>query len=70
MDTHTRVWAADDRCLPHPDGPVNGCRFVARRRDGSPIADGVLVPLDTYHRRAIARGDLATTDPAAPAPQE
>jgi hypothetical protein len=65
MDTtHVRVWAVEGRSLPHAGGPVNGARFVARRRDDSPIAAGVLVPRDSYHARAIARGDLTTTAPA------
>jgi len=33
-------------------------RYVGREPDGSPTAEGVLVPEDSYHVRAIRRGEL------------
>jgi hypothetical protein len=33
-------------------------RYVGRDKKGAVIAEGVDVPADSYHRRAIARGDL------------
>lgn len=67
---YVRVWAAGDARFPHPRGSVNGCRFVARDRAGEPIPEGAQVPLDSDHRRAIARGDLSTIDPRGRAASE
>ena len=67
---HVRVWAVEGHSLPLANGPVNGARFVARDRKGDPIAEGVVVALDSYHRRAIERGGLTTTDPRGKAASE
>lgn len=50
-----RVRAIGDALLPKPGFPG---RFVARNPDRSIIAEGVDVPDDSYHRRAIRRGEL------------
>lgn len=69
MSTTVRVWAVGEARLPTPGMPG---RFVARApKSHEPISEGVDVPDDSYHRRAIARGELATAAPAAvkvPAP--
>ncbi len=51
-----RVRAVGDAKLPVPG--VNAARYVGRNRDGSVIAEGVSVPDDSYHRRAVERGDI------------
>jgi len=57
MSSTIRVRATGDARLPVPGMPG---RFVARAtKTHEPIAEGVDVPDDSYHRRAIARGDLA-----------
>jgi hypothetical protein len=55
------VRAVAGRKLPavDPQGrPLPG-RFVAHDKKGAPLAGPVAVPADTYHRRAVERGDLA-----------
>lgn len=57
MSSTIRVRAVGDARLPVPGMPG---RFVARApKTHEPIAEGVDVPDDSYHRRAIARGELA-----------
>lgn len=57
MSSSIRVRAVGDARLPVPGMPG---RFVARApKTHEPIAEGVDVPDDSYHRRAIARGELA-----------
>jgi len=51
-----RVRAVGDAKLPVPG--VTAARYVGRNRDGSVIAEGVVVPADSYYTRAVARGDL------------
>lgn len=55
MSSTIRVRAVGDAKLPVPGMPG---RFVARDKKGDPIQDGAEVPDDSYHRRAIARGDI------------
>lgn len=50
------VRAVGDGRLPVPG--ATGPRYVGRNRDGSVIFEGVNVPDDSYHRRAISRGEL------------
>lgn len=57
MSSTIRVRAVGDARLPVPGMPG---RVVARApKTHEPIAEGVDVPDDSYHRRAIARGELA-----------
>lgn len=45
--------------------PVPGFagRFVGReKKSGAIIAEGVLVPADSYYLRALARGDIALAE--------
>lgn len=61
MPQPLRVQAVEGRKLPAVDAqgrPLPG-RFVARKKNGEPLAEGANVPDDNYHRRAIERGDLA-----------
>jgi hypothetical protein len=51
-----RVRAVGDAKLPVPG--VLAARYVGRNRDGSVIGEGVVVPADSYHKRAVERGDL------------
>ena len=68
-----RVRAVEGRLLPAIDAsgmPLVG-RYVARTRKGAPIPEGVLVPQDSHHLRAVRNGDLERmpddwTPPAAP----
>lgn len=63
MTATIHVFASGDAMLPVPGMPG---RFVARAaKTHAPIAGGVDVPDDSYHRRAIARGDLSTVAPKA-----
>ncbi len=60
MPEPLKVRAVDGRKLPaiDPQGrPLPG-RFVAHDKKGRPLGEAVLVPADSYHRRAIERGDL------------
>lgn len=60
MSSTIRVFAVGDARLPVP-GQVG--RYVARHpKTHEPMRDGALVPDDSYHRRAIARGELSLTD--------
>jgi len=55
-----RVRAIEGRLLPAIDGngaPLVG-RYVARTRKGAPIPEGVEVPQDSHHLRAVRNGDL------------
>lgn len=62
-----RVRAVGDAKLPVPGMTP---RFVGRAKDGSVIVEGVNVPDDSYHRRAVARGDLeVVADAPAVAPR-
>lgn len=56
-----RVRAVGDAKLPVPGSAT--ARYVGRDKKGAPIAEGVLVPDDSYHRRAIARGELEEVAP-------
>lgn len=57
MSNTIRVRAVGDARLPVPGMPG---RFVGRApKTHEPIAEGVEVPDDSYHRRALARGDIA-----------
>lgn len=51
-----RVRAVGDAKLPVPGSAT--ARYVGRDRSGAVIAEGVTVPDDSYHRRAIVRGEL------------
>lgn len=63
MSTTIRVWAVGEARLPIPGMPG---RFVARApKTHAPIPEGADVPDDSYHRRAIARGDITLTPPPA-----
>lgn len=65
MSNTIRVWAVGEARLPIPGMPG---RFVARAtKTHEPLAEGADVPDDSYHRRAIARGGITLTPPAAPA---
>jgi hypothetical protein len=55
MSNTIRVRAIDAARLPVPG---IGGRFVGRTNKGAVIPEGVDVPDDTYHRRAIKRGEL------------
>ena len=55
MSNTIRVRATDAARLPVPG---TGGRFVGRTNKGAVIPEGVDVPDDTYHRRAIKRGEL------------
>ncbi len=55
MSNTIRVRATDAARLPVPG---IGGRFVGRTNKGAVIPEGVDVPDDTYHRRAIKRGEL------------
>lgn len=55
MSNTIRVRTADAARLPVPG---IGGRFVGRTTKGAVIPEGVDVPDDTYHRRAIKRGEL------------
>ncbi len=55
-----RVRAVGDAKLPVPG--VLAARYVGRNRDGSVIDEGVVVPADSYHTRAVERGDLALVE--------
>lgn len=57
MQQTIRARAVGDAKLPVPGS--TSPRYVGRSRDGAIIVEGVTVPDDSYHRRAIARGDLA-----------
>lgn len=64
MSTTIRVWAVGEARLPIPGMPG---RFVARApKSHAPLAEGADVPDDSYHRRALARGEITTTPPRAP----
>lgn len=66
MSDTIRVWAVGEARLPIPGMPG---RFVARApKSNEPLADGVEVPDDSYHRRAISRGELALAAPVKEAP--
>ena len=69
MSDTIHVWAVGEARLPIPGMPG---RFVARApKTYEPLADGADVPDDSYHRRAIARGELTLDAPRAlrvPAP--
>jgi hypothetical protein len=55
MNSPLRVRARGDARLPVPG---YAGRYVGRAADGSVIPEGVDVPDDSYHQRAIARGDI------------
>lgn len=66
MSSTIRVRAVGDARLPVPGMPG---RFVGRApKTHEPLADGVEVPDDSYHRRAIARGEIAVIVKGASAP--
>ena len=69
MPSTIRVWAVVEARLPIPGMPG---RFVARApKSHAPLAEGADVPDDGYHQRALARGEITATAPAAvkvPAP--
>lgn len=50
-----RVRARGDARLPVPGFAG---RYVGRDASGAAIPEGVVVPDDSYHRRALARGEL------------
>lgn len=56
MSQTIRVRAVGDAKLPVPG--ATSPRYVGRARDGSIIAEGVTVPADSYHMRALRRGEL------------
>lgn len=57
MSNTIRVRAVGDARLPVPGAPG---RFVGRdRKTFEPVEGGVEVPDDSYHRRALKRGDIA-----------
>lgn len=63
MSDTLRVFAVGEARLPAIGMPG---RFVARApKTHEPLADGALVPDDSYHRRALARGEITTTPPPA-----
>lgn len=75
MQTLT-VRAVDGAMVPELDGSgrMRPGRYVGRDRKGAVLDEPVTVPADSYHRRAVARGELvevrpAETTPAAPAPE-
>ena len=51
-----RVRAVGDAKLPVPG--ASSPRYVGRARDGEIIPEGVIVPADSYHLRALRRGEL------------
>ncbi len=51
-----RVRAVRDAKLPMPNSAT--ARFVGRDKRGEIIPAGVDVPDDSYHRRALSRGDI------------
>ena len=51
-----RVRAVGDAKLPVPGSAT--ARYVGRDKSGAVIADGVNVPADSYHLRALRRGDI------------
>ena len=69
MSDTIRVYAVGEARLPLVGMPG---RFVARApKTFEPLAEGAEVPDDSYHRRAIARGDISLAPPRAakvPAP--
>ncbi len=66
MSSTIRVRAVGDARLPVPG---MGGRFVGRdRKPHEIIAEGVEVPDDSYHRRAIARGALTLVVKGASVP--
>lgn len=66
MSSTIRVRAVGDARLPVPG---MGGRFVGRdRKTHEIIAEGVEVPDDSYHRRAIAQGALTLVVKGASAP--
>jgi len=60
MTTTMKVRAVEGRKLPAVDGdgaPILG-RFVGYSRRGEIVPEGVDVPDDAHHRRAVKAGDL------------
>jgi hypothetical protein len=51
-----RVRAVGDAKLPVPNSAT--ARYVGRDKSGAVIPDGVNVPADSYHLRALRRGDI------------
>lgn len=51
-----RVRAVGDAKLPVPGSAT--ARYVGRDKSGAVISDGVNVPADSYHLRALRRGDI------------
>lgn len=51
-----RVRAVGDAKLPVPGSAFP--RYVGRDKSGAVIPDGVNVPADSYHLRALRRGDI------------
>lgn len=70
MQTLT-VRAVEGAMVPELDGAgrLRPGRFVGRDRKGEILADPVTVPADSYHRRAVAHGQLVLAS-AVPAPAE
>jgi hypothetical protein len=55
------VRAVGDAKLPVPGSAT--ARYVGRDKSGAVIAEGVTVPDDSYHRRALVRGELEEVAP-------
>ena len=54
--TTLNVRAVGDARLPVPGS--TSARYVGRDRRGEIIPEGVTVPDDSYHRRALSRGEI------------
>lgn len=69
MQTLT-VRAVDGAMVPELDGAgrMRPGRFVGRDRKGAVLGEPVTVPADSYHRRAVARGELVEVKAAEDAP--
>ena len=61
MTSTLRVRARGDARLPVPG---YAGRYVGRAADGSALPNGVDVPDDSYHQRALARGDIELVKPS------
>lgn len=71
MPNALRVRAVPGRTLPAIDAsgrPLPG-RFVSYGPDGKPLAE-VTVPSDSYHRRAVQRGDLELVTEPTPTTEQ
>jgi len=61
MPSPLRVRPRGDARLPVPG---YAGRYVGRAHDGSVLPNGVDVPDDSYHQRALARGDIELVKPS------